>query len=733
MPKCKIILFVFLLSIAAKAQESHRVSGIVVDSASKVPLISSTVTIEGTKTGTLTNQSGWFSIDISPKENLKISLVGYSTKTVKGRVIIESVSPFIIYLAEKPIVSKEVVIETESRREKTLQLMGYEQLTAAQIKYSPSFGGESDIMKTLQLLPGVTATAENSTKLNVRGGESDQNLILIDGVQAYNPMHLMNFVSSFNTDAISNVEMLKGSISSEYYGKLASVLKINLKEGNKTEHKFGGGISFLTSQLYAEGPININSSYMFSARRTYLDWILRMIHSDVGYSFNDIYGKVSYQLNQYDHLYLSGYWGLDYTSEFDDNSNKNNWGNQVLHLRYNHLWSNSVFSDFSLCYSKYFADLNWIIYKKNPYVIDYSIKNITDINISNKHTLRTGGDFHFYNFRVTSEMFSESNRENYYINAIESNLFLSSKYRLNDNLITEAGIVFSYFKENKTEESSFNVEPRLNASYLIDEDFSIKFAYILMHQYIHTLSPYNYSLPNDVFYPSSKSLPYMKGNQITIGAAKTFDFFDSNYDLSAEFYYNDMKGIPNFKNHFENADPFALSDQIIIGKGWGYGAEFQITKAEGRFSGWLNYTWNTAKRIFPDKNDDRAYDPKFHKTHQMNLALNYNVSESVKLGATYVISSGQPLTLPAQKYYIDNKPYVYYDKINGYRLPYYSRLDVSIVHFFSMWGGKWELSGSIFNLLMRKNPTFLYYDFEKGDFKKTSLGLIPTMGLKFHY
>ena len=616
MYKFKIIFLFFLFSQLSYSQKITKISGFVLDSASHEPIISATVSIEGTKSGTLTNQSGWFSLDITVENNIKISIVGYTTKTIKGKDILKSKNPINILLTEKPIISKEVVIESESRKEKNLQLMGYQQLSAQQIKYTPSLGGESDIMKTLQLLPGVSSVSETSTRINVRGGESNQNLVLIDGVQAYNPMHLMDFVSSFNTDAISNVELLRGSISSEYYGKLSSVLKINLKEGNRNETKWGGGISLLSSQLYAVGPMDANSSYMLSLRRTYFDLILKMLGEDFGYTFNDFYGKVIYHFSQSDHLYLSGYWGMDDASDSEDKNNSNKWGNHVLHLRYNRIWNNSVFTDFSLCYSKYYADLNWSIFKKSPYIVDYCFKNNTDINISNKLTLKTGGDFHLYNFKITSEAFDWSNNLNYLINSYEGNIFIDSKYRSDDKLIANIGAVFSYFKENKTKEAYYDFEPRFNFSYLISDDFSVKFAYTRMHQFIHILSPYNYSLPNDIFYPSSKNLPIMKGNQTTIGVSRTVDLGESEYDFSADLYYNDIKDVPNIKNHYQNADPFALSDQILIGKGWSYGTELQITKAEGRLSGWLNYTWSYAKRLFIGKNEDKAYDAKFNRTHQ---------------------------------------------------------------------------------------------------------------------
>jgi len=733
MSRYKIIFLMLFTNIFMLAQNSVKISGIIVDSAANIPLVSATVMIEGTKIGTLSNQSGWFSIDIRPEDKLKISLVGYTTRILKGEEIHREKLPVHIRLAERAIFSSEVVIESESKREKTLQLMGYEQLSASQIKFTPSIGGESDIMKTIQLLPGISTSTEISTKINVRGGESDQNLILIDGVQAYNPMHLLNFVSSFNTDAISNVELLKGYVSPDHYGKLSSVLKINLKEGNRNEHKWGGGISLISSQLYAEGPINKNSSYMFSLRRTYFDLFLKIFDAEAGYSFNDLYGKVSYHFGQKDHLYLSGYWGLDYTQDFDNNDNSNKWGNQVFHLKYNHLWSSSVFSDFSLSFSKYFSDLKLGLSGKNPFVNDYSIKNVNDINISNELSLKVGGDFHLYNFKVTSEMFSFTNSQNYMINAFEGNLFVNSKFKFNDDFVAEIGAVSSYFRENYTIKSYCDLEPRTSLCYFINDETTVKFAYIMMHQYVHTISSYNYSLPGDVFYPSSANLPRMKGNQISFGAAAIARFLDSEFDVSADLYYNDMKDVPNFRYNFENADPLALSDQVIIGKGWGYGAELQIRKAEGRLSGWLNYTWSYAKRSFHGKNNDKPYDPKFHKTHQINLVVNYDVSKSVKMGATYVISTGQPMTLPLQKFYINNRPYVSYDEINKHRLPYYSRLDISIVHFFNMWKGNWELSASVYNLLMRKNPTFLYYDFYLSNFERTSLGLLPTVGIKFHY
>lgn len=730
-----LTLFFYCLSVNAQesmVEETINISGYVIDTITGSPLINALAVVEGTKYGVTTNNAGWFSLYIKGKDKIKFSYVGYNTKSISGSALLKMEQPLKIRLSERPLFSKEVVVESQAKREKSLALMGYHQLSPTEIKYSPSLGGESDILKTLKVYPGVVSTSEISTRINVRCGESDQNLILVDGVPVFNPVHLHGYLSSFNTDAISNVELLKGSIPANYYGKISSVININLKEGNQEKFKFGGGVSLLSSQLYAESPINKSSNFMISARRSYIDVIAASFGADGGYRYDDIYGKLVYHITSEDNLTLSGYYGYDKISLNDDDQ-KIVWGNQVVNLKYNKLWSNSFYSDFTIYYSTYFTDIDWYQTKKNPSISDLCFRITNDYNFSNKISLRSGLDYHSLQFVLNTGKEIVGQNKEYSFSAEEINAFFTLKIYLSERVLTETGAALSIFNERFSNRKFFAFDPRFSISYMLDDDFSIKGAYSGTHQNLHILSPYALELPYDIFYPSTKKIPAAKGNQTSIGVTKFFRLGGSSYEAGVDLYYNDVKNLLGFKSNYEFHDPLHANSDMLIGKGWGYGSEIMLSKNEGSITGMLNYTYSKAYRSIKGKNKDDVFIPQFHRTHYLNVSANYNVSDRIKLSGTLVLSSGQRITVPIQKYYLSNRPYVDYGKDNDYELPYYARMDIGIIYQFEMWSGKWELFGSVYNILNRKNPTWLEYTAHDYEIKKYSLGWVPTVGIKFHY
>jgi hypothetical protein len=742
-----IIILLFIFFDEMVSQDLIRINGYILDSLSNKPLISAPVSIENSGRGALTNQYGWFTLEINQKEknSIIINYIGYRQKKITYRDYINKDMPIYIKLQEKPVMTNEVIVESDLIKGKSLTESGYQQLTYKEISHIPSIGGESDITKIMQLLPGVNTSSEGSARLNVRGGEQNQNLILIDGAEVYNPMHILGYFSSFNTDAINSMELYKGYISPQYSGKLSSVTNIFLKDGNSNENKYSGGISILSSQFMLEGPLGSNNSYMFSARRTYLDPILNLLGvGDFRYSFYDIYSKISFQLSTGDRLFISSYFGNDRydANVYEGSDNKIKWGNLAGNIRYNRVWNSSLFSDISVIYSKYSSEFYWGGTYKNPYLQDLSLKMTADYDVNPDFSLKMGGNLRYYDFNVTSGLQDYNNNRSFKSNALEYEIFINSNNKVTSRIETNTGINVSVFNENITE-SHFNyIEPRFGISYYIDENTTLKSSYILMHQYIHMLSSTSYFAPNDIFYPSYKNLPPMEGSQVSIGFSRLIKFNDGMYELDADVYYKDMKKIPMFRHDFNDADPLTLPTEIYTGKGWGYGAEIQITKREGKLNGWINYTWNKAYRLFNYVNKDRAFVPKFWREHQMNLVMNYRLSGSVSLGAAFVLASGQAITLPANRFYILGVPIenfnnqlaqIDYGEINGYRLPLYNRLDLSLVHYFNMWGGNWELFCSVYNIYNYKNPTFLTFSQYQGKFFSTTIGILPTFGLKFYY
>lgn len=738
------MLIIFFVFGTALYSQQVKLSGYVVDSLSGNPLISAYVYNQVRKVYRTTNQAGWFSVEGTAEDIIVISYTGYRAKKIrldqfKGNDGVR------IELAELPVILSEVKVEASAERQKILKQTGYQQFTAAEIKYMPSVGGESDITKVLQLMPGVGTSSEGSARLSIRGGEQDQNLILLDGVQVYNPMHLLGYFSSFSTDAINSVEFLKGYLPPEHAGKLSSVINIHLKEGNRERIKVSAGISFLSSQLMIEGPAGNNNSFMVSARRTYLDLANSLIgFADFNYSFSDIYGKFSFQLSPRDRLYLSGYYGMDNYSEKTQSSSKKentNWGNQALHLRYNRMWSSSLFTDFSLIYSRYNSEYDWENLYKNPNLNEFTFKTVSDYNMAQGVNIRFGGDARSYRINTASGLQETNNTQSYQTDAFESNLFADVKIRLSDLVEFSLGSNASLFLSNFSGSRFSNIEPRIGASFFIDESAVIKAAFTGTHQYIHTLSSTSFYAPNDIFYPSNINLEPMTGSQVSLGFTRILNIDGSEYEFNIDAYYKDMQNIHQFKLNFYDANPDLLKEQLLFGKGWGYGIEFQFAKREGRLSGWINYTWNQSFRRITGKNNDNVYRPRFIREHQFNAVLNYNFSGSLKGSAVFVLASGLPVTLPVNKYSIIGETgeiriqpdFIDYAELNGYTLPIYNRLDISLVYSFEMWGADCELSCSVYNVYNYKNPTFLRFSTIQGTFKSSTIGILPTIGIKFNF
>lgn len=752
MRKYYTLIFLFYLMNSVSYTQDLSVYGFVVDSVDHRSLAYAHVSIKNSKSGTTCNQSGWFSINVNDSDVLLISSVGYYSKEISFSETKNVEMPIIIMLTEKPIISNEILVETDRKQKKEFTQTGYLQLTNQEIKYLPSIGGESDITKTMQLFPGISSSNEGSSKINVRGGNDDQNLILIDGAQIYNPVHFLSYLSSFNTDAIAGAELLKSYIPSEYSGKLSSVLALRLKDGNSNQQKISGGISFLSAQLYLEGPLSKKITYMLSARRTYLDPLFSLIDADgLGYSFHDIYGKLAMNPSGKDRLYLSIYNGFDkYTNESNNGNSadlRNNWGNTVAHFRYNRIWNTSLFSDFSIIFSNYRFSQEFGSTQKKPSLRQIAFKNLSDYKYSNNLSFRFGFDFNNYSFNVTSGLQNLKNSINYKLYSSELNIFGTMQSIITDLLRADFGLALSTFAESQMTKSFVFVEPRICLTYFFEEELSLKLSYIRMHQSIHMLNSNRFYFPTDILYPSFDKLKPMSGSQSSIGLSNSFNWSGSKFETLFEIYYKDMKNITQFKQNFYDANPASLPNQILSGRGWGYGIEAQLEKREGTTTGWVNYTWNKVFRSFRFKNFDKVFVPKFFKEHQVNIVINHNVSSNLKLNLAFTISSGQHITLPVSEYFIltdnssdiggggfdSNSGYIHYGELNGFKLPLYNRLDLGIVHFFKMWGGNWELFASVYNLYNYPNPTFLWYSINANKFYRTTIGVLPTFGIRFNY
>jgi len=740
----KLIILISLFTVCTLTAQKSKLSGYVVDSLSGNPLVNSYIFNSASKSYGITNQAGWFSIEGRPEDLLVVSYTGYASKKIR-LMDIDHKNGAVIKLVELPVTLSEIMVEASAENQKVLQTAGYQHFSIGEIKSLPSVGGEADITKILQLMPGVSTSSEGSARLNVRGSEQDQNLILMDGVQVYNPMHLLGYFSSFNADAINSVSFLKGYMSPEYSGKLASAIDVFLKEGNRDKVKISAGVSLLSSQLMIDGPLGGNNSFMISAKRTYLDLVNSLLNfADFNYSFSDIYSKIVFRVSNVDNIYISGYYGKDYYSEKSSSSgikNNTNWGNYAVHLRYNRMWNNSLFSDISIILSRYSSEYDWEQLYKNPQINEYTLKTVSDLNLSQNLNVRFGGDARLYRINVASGLQEISNTQTYELRPFESNVFIDTKFKIMDCLEINAGANSSFFDVNSQESIFYNIEPRLGVNLFLTPNSVIKLSYSGTHQYIHTLSSTSFYAPNDIFYPSNSNLQPMTGSQITLGYTKLFYWGEMEYEFDLDGYYKDMKKIHQFKLNFYDANPEMLEEQLLFGKGWGYGIEVQLAKHQGRLSGWLNYTWNKSFRRIEGKNYDKVYLPGFLREHQFNAVINYNFSGSFKGSAIFVLASGLPVTLPVNKYSIIGETGVIklqpelidYAELNGYTLPLYNRLDINLVYSFKMWGADCDLSCSVYNVYNYKNPTFLRFSPSQGIFKSSTIGILPTLGIKFNF
>lgn len=733
-------------------------NGFVSDSLSGEKLSSVSVWLSNSNKGTSTDKFGFFSLLIndSSQSIIRFSYLGYKKKEVflsrKANQIHN------IFLVPEPIMTEEVVVQTDREKINLKSTdIGLTNFNIQNIKTLPSVGGEIDVMKALQLSSGVMFGQEGSNAIYVRGGGADHNLILLDGVKIYNPNHLFGFFSVFNSDVLKSMDLYKGSIPAKYGGKLSSVLDIAMKEGNTSELKYTGGISLISSRLTIEGPIGDTQkgSFLISGRRTYLDPLIAITSNNpnpedkTSFYFYDFNTKLNYQITENDRIFLSGYFGKDHIGYSNSQSGSEQsklsfvWGNSAYNFRWNRIWSDHFFSNSSVIYSDFQSDFNYTIggnnaIIKNPSIKEISLRSEFSYFLNEDQLIESGFQISNYYFIATSGITS-SNIESTSLKAVEFHTFLTHEWEINGKLKISSGLQFAHFSSG----NYFNFDPRFSARYLIDNQNSIKLSYTKMHQYIHSLSSSSFSSIGDVFYPSTSFLKPELSQQISLGYHKLFEEMEtySGIEFTSEIYYKKMDYLPLFRQQFSSADPDQIAEDVVLGKGWAYGLELQLTKADGKINGWINYTLNKGWRQYDSKNNGDPFNPKFDRTHQFNLVLNYKWTERTKIGTTFVLASGQPYTVPKQRYYINgyngenqnNQGVIDYGEIYNVRLPIYNRLDLSSTYTFKGYGIDMELFMNIYNVYGFPNPMFVSYDIKTKQIKTFSLGILPTIGWNFKF
>lgn len=733
-----LLIFFLILSLNSFSQKKYTISGVVKDISSGESLISASVYDVNSYIGTSTNVYGFYSLTIEEgKHSIAFSYVGYDT-VIKEINLTKDME--ITVSLKGSVILEEVVITAHSPNKKVERTqMSLTNMNMEQIKAMPAFLGEADVIKAIQLLPGVQSGSEGSSGLYVRGGGPDQNLMLLDGVPVYNANHLFGFFSVFNPDAINHVDLYKGGFPARFGGRLSSVVDIRMKEGNQKNFAGSFSLGLISSKFNFEGPIiKDKTSFNISARRTYIDLLAKPFmdkNASFGYYFYDLNAKINHKFSDKNRLFLSVYMGADIangdTGNPDDSfKQKISWGNITSALRWNHIISNKLFSNTTITYSKFnfgigakFKEDSFFDYNSGIY--DFSYKLDFDYAPNPNNAIKFGGNYTYHSFipgkvnldleqDVDNSKFSNKN-----IYANEFSAYVEDDMILFDSFKANLGLHFSAFKLKNTTYSS--IEPRLGIRYLLNENLSLKAAYSKMQQYVHLLSNSTISMPTDLWLPVTDKVKPMNSIQYAIGGA--YDM-QNGFDFSVEAFYKDMNNVLAYK---EGAYFFGYNKQwedlVEIGKGWSYGAEFLVNKTIGKTTGWLGYTLAWSNRKFPTINFAKEFPAKYDRRHDLSLVLTHKASEKIDFGMTWVYGTGNAATVSTKKAEI-NLPTVIKDITgsnseniskfvnivegrNNYRMPSYHRMDLSVnFHKKNSWGLRtWNIS--VYNVYNRANPFFL--------------------------
>lgn len=754
---CKLPLILLLLfcSINTIHAQNTKVtlSGIIKEKGSGETLPGVSITCDSLKAGVQTNAYGFYSLSLPQgKHLLKVSALGFAKIDTLLSI---NENTRIDFLVEQGIKLKEVVISADEKKKISEESqMSVITIPIQQIKDIPALMGEKDVLKVIQLMPGVQKGSEGSSGIYVRGGGPDQNLIILDDATVYNAYHLFGFFSLFNGDALKSVELVKGGFPASYGGRLSSVINMQMKEGNQEKFHGEAGIGLIASRLVLEGPLlKKKSSFLLSARRTYIDaFIYPFLPPDQkgGYYFYDLNAKLNYTLSDKDRLYLSGYFGKDkfyFNSKSNDYTMKGNlnWGNATGTLRWNHIYNGKWFSNTSAIYTNYKLgigsteqfDSSYFDLQFSSAIRDYTLKHDFDYFPNNKHHIRIGAVSIYHRFRPSalvlkgSDILSDGIKVNT-LYSLESGVYVEDDWKITGRLKANTGIRLSHYLIHTS--SYIKPEPRVSARYSITENSSIKASYALMNQYLHLLSSTGVSLPTDLWVPATNRLKPMQSQQWALGWAQELP---KGVNLTVEGYYKKMNDISFYK---EGASFLLIGDpqesngidwekNITQGKGWSYGAEFLLQKEKGKWSGWIGYTLSWTFVQFDSINYGKKFFPRYDRRHDISIVNIYKFNDRIKLSCTWVYGTGNAITLPMAQYdaaphnpaqtdgYKQQEFFGFnsnlrndYGEKNGFRMAPYHRLDVGIQ--FTKVKEKYTrtFEVSLYNAYNRWNPFFYYID-----------------------
>lgn len=707
--KCLLLVFFSaFVSLAGFSQARFSISGTVKDSLSGETLIGASIKLNApTSAGTVSNTYGFYSISsIAGTYEVLISYTGYRTES--KFVTLDKDITLNIALAPKNELREVVISARNSDDQVSNPQMGLEKLNMENIKNVPVLFGEKDILKTIQLLPGIKSAGEGNSGFYVRGGSSDQNLILLDEANVYNASHLLGFFSTFNSDAIKDVAVYKGGMPAQYGGRLASVVDIRMNDGNRNKYTAEGGVGLIASRLKVEGPIdNGKGSFMVSGRRTYADLFLKL-SSDTSLNksqlyFYDLNAKANYKFNDKNTVYLSGYFGKDILGIKETFSL--DWGNTTATLRWNHLFNTRLFSNTTLIYSDYnYAIQNFdsrTDFKVTSIIKDWNLKQDYQYFASDGHILRFGLNAIHHQIKpgnISSSANSSINESEIETRrGLELAAYISDEWkikrlsliyglRLNSFSLLGPGSFNSYDKDGgvsgsesyKTSEvvkGYFYAEPRISASYELTSSSSVKASYTRNTQNLHLLSNSSSALPTDLWVMSSNNIRPQVADQVAVGYYKNIN--NATYEFSAEVYYKDMQHQIDYKNAANLRGNENVESELLYGEGRAYGLELFLKKRLGDFNGWIGYTISRTERRFEEISNGSFFPSKQDRLHDVSVVAIYSASPRWSFSGTFVYNTGNAITFPSGKYQLDGKTVFYYTERNGYRMPDYHRLDLS--------------------------------------------------------
>lgn len=732
-----LVLSIGLFGIA-QAQENHTISGTITDGETGETLIGASVYVPSIQKGTTTNIYGFFSLTLpAGTYDVDFGFIGYATQ--KKTLELNKDIKVDLELLPASIEIGEAVIEGENDAVNNIESVEMSKVTMQMeaIKKIPAFLGEVDVIKAIQLLPGVQVVGEGGSGFYVRGGAVDQNLILLDDAAVYNASHLLGFFSVFNSDAIKDVQLYKGGIPARFGGRLASVLDIHMNEGNNKAFHGTGGIGTIASRLTLEGPIvKDKGAFLISGRRTYADLFLKLSRDqalrDTKLYFYDTNLKANYKLGENDRVYLSGYFGRDVTGFAE--LFRIEWGNTTGTLRWNHIYNSKLFSNVTLIYSDFDyvlgQELGDLGFRWDSSIRDVSAKIDFNYFVNANNQLRFGVITTRHRMdpgfaRPTSDdgLLNEIRLPlNYHL---ESGVYASNEHSITDKLTAIYGLRYSMFNnmggtyfnfdsnfdaqdstvfgKNEIHNTYGGLEPRLGVNYRINSKSSVKASYNRTMQYIHLASNSTSSSPLDIWFASSPNVEPQIADQVAVGYFRNFK--NNSIEASVEVYYKDMQNAIDFKNDAQLLLNDKIEGELRFGEARSYGLEFFLRKQTGRLSGMLGYTLARTERKVEAIAED-WYPTKYDKTHDISLVVAYDLSKRVSLGATFVYGTGAAVTFPTGRFNYNGTVVPVFGERNSNRMPAYHRMDIGATiqqkkNETRDWKGEWVFS--VYNVYFRKN------------------------------